>query len=59
MHFNTDFNSKFSKEFYKSKPLKERVSKPNSAIRNNDKSAYIYKNILKRKIDYFNSIYKE
>ena len=59
MRFDNDFNSKILKFFYKNKPLKKRISKFNSITKNNDKLAYIYKNISKRKIDYFNLIYKE
>ena len=49
----------FLKKNYKNKPLKNRVSKFNLIAGNNDKSIYIYKNISKRKTDYFNLIYKE
>ena len=59
VRFDNDFNSKSLKEFYKNRLLKERVSKFNSIIKNSDKSIYIYKNILKRKINYFNLIYKK
>ena len=59
MRFDGDFNSKFSKRFYKGKLLKKRVSKLNLIAKSNDKSIYIYENVLKRKINYFNLIYKE
>ena len=59
MRFDNDFNSKFSRESHKSKPLKKRVSKLNSIARNSDKLIYIYENAPKRKTDYFNLIYKE
>ena len=59
MRFDNNFNSKSSKGFYKDKFLKERVSKLNSVIGNNDKSAYIHENVSKRKVDYFNLAYKE
>ena len=59
MRFDNNFNSKSSREFYKGKFLKKRISKFNLIAGNNDKSTHIYENILKRKVDYFNLTYKE
>ena len=59
MRFNDDFNSKSSRESYKNKFLKNRISKLNLIAGNNDKPTYIYKTISKRKIDHFNLVYKK
>ena len=59
MRFNGGFNAKSSGRFYKNKSLKKRVSKLNSTAGNNNKSMYIHENVSKRKIDYFNLIYKK
>ena len=59
VRFDNDFNSKSLRKFYKGKFLKKRVSKFNSIIRNSGKLIYIYEDTLKRKVNYFNLIYKK